>query len=372
MIDADEVLIIHYAEIYLKSDYVKKQFEKVLEQRIRFKLRKLGREKPKITWKHNSLWVRDCFLKEEIKYLANTFGVSYVSPVKICEPTIPSIKEAIQKLKPELSLLNPSSYCVRAKKDKRILLSHYTVEYEVSSFFQDWKVNLDKPELTIFLELKTSECCIYFEKINGPGGFPYGTQGKVICLLSKGIDSPVAAYLMAKRGCEIIFLHMGTEKLTKIVDQFEMFTGKPVEFYSIDYSSFLSQLKTNQSNKYQCLLCKIGMYQLANNLARQKKAKAVVTGENLGQVASQTLTNLAVMDSYSLIPVLRPLIGFDKKEIIQLSKETGFFNLYKNPDCDFVPEHPSTTANKTDLDEVMACTDFYPLLENLLKGSFVS
>ena len=366
MIEAYEILIIHYAEIYLKSDYVKKQFERVLEQRIRYKLTKIGKSKPKIRWKHNALWIQDSFLKEEVEYLARTFGVSYVSPVKICESTIPSIGEAIRKLAPDLLQLNPSSFCVRAKKDKRILLSHYTVEYEVSSYFQNWKVDLDNPDLTIYLELKTSECCIYFDKIKGPGGFPYGTQGKVISLLSKGIDSPIAAYLMAKRGCEVIFLHMGNERLTKIMTQFEMFTGKPVEFYSINYSSFLSQLKMNQSGKYQCLLCKIGMYKIANYLSKKKKAKAIVTGENLGQVASQTLANLMVMDSYSGIPVLRPLIGFDKKEIIQLSQETGFYNLYHNPDCEFVPDHPSTMANKIDLDQIIAQTDFDQFLEKLL------
>jgi thiamine biosynthesis protein ThiI len=216
--------------------------------------------------------------------------------------------------------------------------------------------------------LKTSECCIYFDKIKGPGGFPYGTQGKVICLLSKGIDSPIAAYLMAKRGCEIIFLHMGSEKLTKIIDRFEIFAGKPIAFISLDYIPFLAELKKNQAGKYQCVLCKIGMYKLANQVAKQKKAKAIVSGENLGQVASQTLTNLATMDSFSDRPILRPLIGFDKKDIIQLSRDLGFFGLYENPDCDFVPESPSTMSSKIKLEKLMETIDYQKLLEVFLTN----
>jgi tRNA uracil 4-sulfurtransferase len=359
-----EILILRYGEIFLKGSYVKKQLERVLEERIRFKLDKIGTQKPKIKWKHNSLWIQGSFSKENVEYLAQTFGVSFVTPAVICESTIPSIREAIEKLQENLRANKPGSYCVRAKKDKRILLSHYSVEYEVSSYFQDWKVDLDNPELTIYLELKTSECCIYFDKIMGPGGFPYGTQGKVVCLLSKGIDSPLAAYLMAKRGCEIIFLHMGTEKLTKIIDRMEVFAGKEIPFYFIDYRPFLAKLKENQSGKYQCVLCKIGMYLLANHLAKQKRAKAIVSGENLGQVASQTLYNLSTMDTFSELPVLRPLIGFDKKEIIQLSRELGFLHLYENPDCEFVPDSPSTMCSKYNLEKVMDHIDYNTLISN--------
>jgi thiamine biosynthesis protein ThiI len=361
-----EILILHYAEIYLKGDYVKRQLEKVLEARVRYKLDKIGIQKPKIKWKHNSLWIQGSFSKENILYLAETFGISYVTPVLLCESTIPSIREAIEKLQENLHDTKPSSFCVRAKKDKRILMSHYSVEYEVSSFFQDWKVDLKNPELTIYLDLKTSECCIYFEKIKGPGGFPYGTQGKVVSLLSKGIDSPIAAYMMAKRGCEIIFLHMGTEKLTKIIDRFEVFAGKPITFISLDYIPFLAELKNNQVGKYQCVLCKIGMYLLANRVAKNKKARAIVTGENLGQVASQTLANIAAMDSFSNIPVIRPLIGFDKKEIIQMSRDTGLLDLYINPDCDFVPDGPSTMSSKVTLEKLMENIDYNNLLENFL------
>jgi thiamine biosynthesis protein ThiI len=361
-----EALILHYAEIYLKSDYVKKQFERILESRIRYKLEKIGILKPKIKWKHNSLWIMGSFSKDVIQYLAQTFGISYVSPVIMCEPTIPSIREAIEKSKTSILEKKPISFCVRAKKDKRILLSHYSVEYEVSSYFQEWKVDLNNPEFVIYLELKTSECCIYFEKISGPGGFPYGTQGKVVCLLSKGIDSPVAAYLMAKRGCEVIFLHMGTEKLTKIMDKFEMYAGKPIAFFSLDYQTFLTEIKNKQSGKYQCLLCKIGMYKIANHLAKQKKAKAIITGENLGQVASQTLTNLSTMESFSDLPVLRPLIGFDKKEIIHLAIKIGLFDLYVNPDCAFVPDSPSTMSSKVNLEKMMEHIGYIDILETYL------
>jgi len=371
MIDPYEIIILHYSEIYLKSPYVKKQFEKVLQQRIVYKLKSLGLQKTKIQWRSNSIWIYGSFSRESILYLTETFGISYSTPALLCQSTIPSIRESLNKLSEIIQTVNPKTYRVVAKKDKRIALSHYSVEYEVASFFPNWKVDLKQPEFTIYLDLKTKSCSIYFEKIQGPGGLPYGTQGKVVCLVSKGIDSPVAAYLMAKRGCELILLHFGTEPILKIKERLEYYTGKPIPILQIVYQPFLELIKQNGAGKYQCVLCKVGMYCIAAFFAKRKKAYAIVTGENLGQVASQTLMNLTVLDHTSPIPVLRPLIAFDKNETIKVSLQTGFNELYKNPSCPFVPDSPSTSCTVSKIESMERIVGFDQRIEEFLQQMIV-
>ena len=366
MIDRYEIVILHYSEIYLKSPYVKKQFENALQTRITYKLKVLGILKTTVQWRYNSIWIYGSFSREAMQYLSDTFGISYSIPALLCKSTIPSIRESINKLSDTLLSLQPKTYRVIAKKDKRILLSHYSVEYEVASFFPDWKVDLKHPEFVIYLDLKTNACSIFFEKIQGPGGLPYGTQGKVICLVSKGIDSPVAAYLMAKRGCELVLLHFGSEPLLKIKERLEYYAGKAIPILQIEYLSFLKNIKQNGSDKYQCILCKIGMYRIAEFVAEHKNAHAIITGENLGQVASQTLMNLSVLDTNASLPVLRPIIAFDKNETTKLNLQTGFSNLYQNPDCPFVPESPSTSCTVSKIESIKKVVGFDQLIEDFI------
>ena len=228
-------------------------------------------------------------------------------------------------------------------------------------------VDLTNPDLTIFVEIRDNDAYIYHEKIKGPGGLPLGTQGKVVVLLSSGIDSPVAAYLMMKRGCEVIALHCNndpfsgpkvTELFNQLVDQLNIYAkGVPIKKRVIDYGEYLQAAKDNAPEKMTCVLCKSGMYHVAEKLAQKLGADAIVDGSSVGQVASQTLSNILATRYGVEMPILSPLIGLDKEEITSIAKEIGTFEISKIDDggCSAVPKYPETRA---DLERVkQACED---------------
>ena len=165
---------------------------------------------------------------------------------------------------------------------------------------------------------------------------------KAIILLSSGIDSPVAAYLIKEKGLEIIGLNFFMDN-HKDVDKIAKKLGIK-KIYHISHKEILNQISQKTNPKYTCILCKRVMYRIAENLAKKENAKFIITGENLGQVASQTLDNLAVLDNAVKIPVLRPLLCFDKNEIIKIAKEIKTYELAENKKCLFVPRHPATKA----------------------------
>ena len=220
-------------------------------------------------------------------------------------------------------------------------------------------VDLTNPDLTIFVEVREDDTYIFHEKIKGPGGLPLGTQGKVVVLLSSGIDSPVAAYLMMKRGCEVVALHCNndpfsgpkvTENFNALVDQLNIYArGVPIQKRIVDYGEYLQTAKDKAPEKMTCVLCKSGMYHIAEKLARKLGADAIVDGSSVGQVASQTLNNILATRYGVEMPILSPLIGLDKAEITKIAEEIGTFEISKIDDggCSAVPRYPET---KGDLD----------------------
>jgi len=165
---------------------------------------------------------------------------------------------------------------------------------------------------------------------------------KAIILLSPGIDSPVAAHLMQKQGLELIGLNFFMDN-HNAVDKIAKKLGIS-KIYHIHHKKILDEIKQKTNPKYTCLLCKRVMYRIAEKLAKKENAKFIITGENLGQVASQTLDNLAVLDNVINMPILRPLLCFDKNEIIDIAKNINTYELSENKKCLFVPRHPSTKA----------------------------
>ena len=218
-------------------------------------------------------------------------------------------------------------------------------------------VDLTNPDLTIYIEIRQDTTYIFHEKMKGPGGLPLGTQGKVVVLLSSGIDSPVAAYMMMKRGCEVIALHCNnepfstskiTEKYVDLVNQLNTYAkGVPIKKYVIDYGEYLQAAKNDAPERMTCVLCKSGMYKLAEKLARKLGADAVVDGSSVGQVASQTLSNILATRYGVEMPILSPLIGLDKEEITRIAEEIGTFEISKIDDggCSAVPRYPETHAD---------------------------
>jgi thiamine biosynthesis protein ThiI len=249
-------------------------------------------------------------------------------------------------------------------------------------------VDLEHPDVEVNVEVRDKNAYAFFEVVPGPGGLPYGCQGTLVGLHSGGIDSPVAQWLLMKRGARVIPLYLDTDepghpRLRKRAIE----TGKHLahwmpepnpELIIVPYHATLRRLAKTQKPNLTCLLCKRMMYRIAAAVASQEGAVGLVTGENLGQVASQTLTNLVLLDQTIALPVFRPLVGFDKVETEQLARRIGTYQASAKDVgvCFAVPEHPAIAGTPPDVmaaeaaleinEMVVACTEHaerIPLLE---------
>ncbi|MDD3985390.1 MAG: tRNA 4-thiouridine(8) synthase ThiI, partial [Methanobacterium sp.] len=216
-------------------------------------------------------------------------------------------------------------------------------------------VDLSNPAFKLFIEVRDDKTYIFHEKIKGAGGLPIGTQGRMVALVSGGIDSPVATYLMMKRGCDITmvnfnnhpFTSKSNEKIIKIYKKLKEYaSGSQLKLYQINYGEFLKKCTEAAPPRMTCLLCKSGMYQLAEKIAKSEKALGIIDGSSVGQVASQTLPNILATRYSTSMPILSPLIGLDKIEISNMAEEIGTFEISILPDagCTAAPKHPETHA----------------------------
>ena len=217
-------------------------------------------------------------------------------------------------------------------------------------------VNLGKPDKTCFIDVVDGKAFLYTEKIQGQGGLPVGVSGKVVSLLSGGIDSPVSSYYVMKRGAVAVFVHFHSvpytneasiEKVREMIEVLQSFQQRAI-LYLIKLAPIQKVIMTDTEPKYRVILYRRFMVRIAEAIAHKIKAKALITGDSLGQVASQTLENISVIEEAISIPILRPLIGFDKLEIIDKAKEINTYDISILPDQDccslFTPKHPATKA----------------------------
>jgi thiamine biosynthesis protein ThiI len=261
---------------------------------------------------------------------------------------------------------NPGTFRVSARRaDKRFPLTSPQIEREVGGRIKEargWTVDLDEPEFTIHVEALTNDAFYFFGKERGPGGLPVGASGRVACLLSGGIDSPVAAWRLMRRGCRVVFVHFHSypilsrasqdkaRELARILTRFQFDSRLLlVPFGELQQKVLLSVPPPLRVVVYRRLMLRI-----AEQLARANRAQALVTGEVVGQVASQTLENMATIGSVVSMPVLRPLVGMDKEEIMDAAGRLGTYPVSIIPDQDcctlFTPRHPATKAKRADIE----------------------
>jgi thiamine biosynthesis protein ThiI len=237
-------------------------------------------------------------------------------------------------------------------------------------------VDLERPELTISVEVLPREIFLSFGRDAGPGGLPVGVSGRVVSLLSGGIDSPVAAHRLMKRGCRATLVHFhsqpfldGTSRekaaaLAGVLTRFQFHST----LYLVPFGEIQRQVVVGAPAPLRVLLYRRLMGRIAEHIARREGARALVTGESLGQVASQTLENLAVIEAAVGIPVLRPLIGCDKEEIVQQARRIGTYEISIRPDQDccrlFVPQHPATFAGLEEIQAAEAGLDIEGLVQH--------
>ncbi len=258
-----------------------------------------------------------------------------------------------------------SSFRVSARRaDKRYPLTSPAIEREVGGRIKQakgWRVDLDDPALTIHLEMMSDHAFYYFGKEAGAGGLPSGSGGRVACLLSGGIDSPVAAYRMMRRGCSVLLIHFHSYPILSRASQDKVREiGALLARYQlrarvvfVPFGELQQRVLLAVAPELRVVIYRRLMLRIAEQLARAWRARALVTGEAVGQVASQTLENLTLIGSATTMAVLRPLVGMDKDEIVAQAQAIGTFDISIIPDEDccqlFTPRHPATRARESEI-----------------------
>jgi len=265
---------------------------------------------------------------------------------------------------------DPATFRVSARRaDKRFPLTSPQIEREVGGRIKEarnWIVDLDEPALTIHVEALTGEAFYSFGKEPGPGGLPVGVSGRVTCLLSGGIDSPVAAWRMMRRGCRVHFVHFHSypilsrasqekaRELARLLARFQ-FDSK---LFLVAFGEIQQQVVLAVAPPLRVVVYRRLMMRIAERIARAQRAQALVTGDVVGQVASQTLENMATIGRVVSLPVLRPLVGLDKDEIVAQAQRLGTYPISIIPDQDcctlFTPRHPATRAKPHEIERAEA------------------
>jgi tRNA uracil 4-sulfurtransferase len=295
--------------------------------------------------------------------LRHVFGVANFA---VARRTAPDLDLLIEALLTDLQGRSPRNFRVTARRaDKRFPVPSPDIERLVGARVQaafGWPVNLDNPELNIRIEFVSKDAFYSFGKERGPGGLPVGVSGRVVCLLSGGIDSPVAAWRMMRRGCSVHLVHFHSypfheatsqEKVREIATLLARYQLQ-VRLYQVPFGQLQRQVVVAVPPALRIVIYRRLMMRIADAIARQVGARALVTGEVVGQVASQTLDNMAVISSATSLPVLRPLVGMDKEEITAEAERIGSFRISIIPDQDccqlFTPRHPVTRARPAEIE----------------------
>lgn len=337
--------VVHYAEIGLKG-HNRGFFERMLARRIEERLQDIGpafverllgrflvrlpRPVPEAIW---------------VERLRTVFGIAYFAPAIPAPKDLTTLTEIVLRHLPSEPV---PSFCIRASRaDKSFPLTSQEIERHIGAAVQrqtGWRVDLSEPAWVAYIEIATNTALVYFARHRGPGGLPVGVSGRVGLLLSGGIDSPVAGYFMLKRGCEVIPIHFHSgpfgdwaaseARAMAIVRQMRPY-GMPPWLYVVPIGEPQRAIVLAAPAPYRLILYRRLMVRVAEALTRQEGGLALVTGDSLGQVASQTLESLTAIEDAATMPILRPLIGLDKVEIIDRARAIGTYELSILPgeDC---------------------------------------
>jgi len=377
-----EYIICHYSEIGLKGKN-RKFFEEKLIENIKRCLDScfyefIKRISGRIIIKLNSKGIEK---QSEIKIaLKNVFGLAYFCFAHEAEQNIESIKLRGLEILKQKDFNNFRILTKRSKKD--FYLTSLEIDRQVGEYIVNnlkKKVDLKNSEIILFIEIVEKYTFLYIEKIKGQGGLPVGVSGKVLLLLSGGIDSPVAGFQLMKRGLKLCFIHFHTypyttqesiRKTEKMVKHLSRFQGKS-KLYLVPFAEIQKQIVLKAPVKLRVIFYRRLMIKIAQEIAKKENISVLATGDNLGQVASQTLENINVITRAVDMPILRPLITFDKEEIINKAKEIDTYKISILPDQDccsrFVPKHPETRACLKDVDKAEKKLKIKKLLKITLK-----
>ncbi|HFC30142.1 MAG TPA: tRNA 4-thiouridine(8) synthase ThiI [Oceanospirillales bacterium] len=389
-------IILHYGELTLKGCN-RHSFVKKLRSNIRNKIKSMD-----LTWDvvaiHDRMFIEvpvdySGNLDNVVEKLAEVPGIAWLSKVYWFSnkeydlfshtPDLTKLDELIEKLAIDNYQEN-ASFAVRVKRsDKRFVKSSKDLEIQLATIIlknTSWsQVNLKHADQYFYVDISSRGMAVHTNRIKAIGGLPVASTGKIMCLLSGGFDSPIAAYLMAKRGCTIDFVHFTANniqknkledyKVSRIAKRISEFCGK-VRLHMLPYTHFDLALM-EQNLDYDLILFRRFMARVAEKLATNVYAQCLVTGDNLGQVASQTMENIISMTKSIEMPVLRPLLTYNKEDIVTLSRKLGLFDVCVEPYkdcCALISNSPKTKSLHEKLDnmEQQFLADYDELIENTL------
>lgn len=383
-----EVIMAKYGEIALKG-LNRSSFEDLLIRNIRRRLSPLGEFD--ISRRQSTIYVQPLSdsidLDAVVKKMCNVFGIAAVQRCAVLPKDMGEIiKQGIVYLKDTME--NAKSFKVEAKRsDKSFPLTSPQIQRELggalAEAYPNVAINVHNPEVTVLVEIRDKGAYLNAEKLPAAGGMPVGSNGNALLLLSGGIDSPVAAYMMAKRGLRVDAIHFQSPpytseralmKVETLCEKLTEYCGD-IRFYCVPFTEIQEALRDNCSGDYFTVIMRRLMLKIANRFCEKKHYGALITGESVGQVASQTLAAIGCTDKAADYPVLRPLVGMDKKEIVELARKIDTFETSILPyeDCCtvFTPKHPKTKPLIKDILLEEEKFDFEPLILKAVEETAV-
>jgi len=371
-------ILLAYGELFLKSEGVRKIFLRRLFKNVDQFLSKNKNIKYKLYFFRERAFVETDKIKKTEKIIKNVFGIPWFAPAfYFPKIDLKELSRFVKKYYPEWIKRN-QTFALNIKVDKSIKISREKAIKEIAKEINR-RVNLSKPQKEIFIEMRKNGAFLFLKKKKGAGGLPLGSGGKALVLVSGGIDSPVAAYFGAKRGIENVWVHFHSfpivskksiEKIELLAREFLKFQPK-LKVYFIPFSKAQLEIKSKAEAKYRVLLYRRLMFKTAEKIAKKEECGALITGESLGQVSSQTLDNFKITNKEIKIPVLRPLVGMDKEEIIALSKKIKTYDIsikFQEDCCTlFVSKHQSAKGDIKKIQEIEKKLKIKKMLDRCLQ-----
>ncbi len=354
-------VLVHYSEIALKGknrQFFAKKLQENIKRAIKGKYNKVRREHDRII-----IYLRP---DEDEKYiekkLKNVFGIEWFAFAYPTDKKIEDVKNEIEK---HVTIKRGETAKIIAKRsDKKFPINSMQINKELGKFIEKKffaKISMENPMHKIYVNIGRNSAYIYSNQVKGLGGLPVGSSGKVLVLFSGGIDSSVAAYMMMKRGAVPYYLHFhafrkGEEamksKIENILKILLQYSGSS-KIFTIPFYPF--QLAVSRAGRSELVVFRRFMMRIAEKIAKENGMQAIVTGESLGQVASQTMENISAIDAATQMTVFRPLLSYDKREIINIAEKIGTYELAIKPYkdcCSIIATNPRTKAKMSEIEQI--------------------
>ena len=380
-----EIFLLKLGEVVLKGQN-RQSFEDKLLANVRRRVKNCGSFQCSL--RQSTIYVEpqsdDCDMEAAWTACRQVFGIAAVARAVPCEKTVPAIVETAKAYLGG-AFAAAKSFKVESKRaDKTFPMNSIQLSQAVggdlAELFPNVAVDVHDPDLTVFVEIREKYAYVHAPSVPGAGGLPIGMGGRAVSLLSGGIDSPVSSWMMARRGVELEMVHFvsppytsqqAQDKVLELARLLTAWTGRLL-VHIVPFTEIQEEIRKHCPEEFFTLIMRRFMMRLAERVARRTGCKALVTGECLGQVASQTMDALTVSDDACAMPVLRPVIGMDKEEIVRLSRKIGTFDTSILPyeDCYtvFTPRHPRTLPVLEEVVQYEAALDIEGLIQRAMEG----